>query len=126
MAVKSVENFRSEIRDWLGTHLSPELAPEHLSTLDDARRVELLRRWQAEMAADRWVGITWPEAWGGRAATIPQQIAYLEEMSDAGAPTAIGSLGIGIAGPPLIAYGNEEQKQRFARRIACTHPRRHQ
>ena len=48
MAVKSVENFRSEIRDWLGTHLSPELAPEHLSTLDDARRVELLRRWQAE------------------------------------------------------------------------------
>jgi len=117
MAANSVENFRSEIRDWLGTHLSPELAPEHLSTLDDARRVELLRRWQAEMAADRWVGITWPEAWGGRAATIPQQIAYLEEMSDAGAPTAIGSLGIGIAGPPLIAYGNEEQKQRFARRI---------
>jgi alkylation response protein AidB-like acyl-CoA dehydrogenase len=38
-------------------------------------------------------------------------------MTRAGAPEVIGSLGIGIAGPPLIAYGTEEQKQRFARRI---------
>ncbi|MFM8409154.1 MAG: acyl-CoA dehydrogenase family protein [Alphaproteobacteria bacterium] len=117
MSDVSTEEFRSELKSWLGSHLAPDLAPERLATLDDSTRVERLRRWQGELAAGRWVGITWPEEWGGRGATIPQQIAYLEEMSAAGAPTAIGSLGIGILGPPLIAFGNEEQKKRFARRV---------
>jgi alkylation response protein AidB-like acyl-CoA dehydrogenase len=76
-----------------------------------------LRAWQAKLAAARWVGITWPTEFGGRGASIPEQIAYTEEMARVEAPEVIGSLGIGIAGPPLIAYGTEAQKQRFARRI---------
>ena len=117
MTETSTEDFRAELRDWLRRHLSPDLAPGRLAALDDAARVERLRRWQGELASGRWVGITWPERWGGRGATIPQKVAYLEEMSAAGAPTAIGSLGIGILGPPLIAYGDEAQKERFARRV---------
>lgn len=117
MAETPIEDFRAELRAWLAHHLSPDLAPERLAALDDDERVARLRGWQAEMAAGRWVGITWPEQWGGRAATIPQQIAFLEEMAAAGAPTAIGSLGIGIAGPPLLVFGNDAQKDRFARRI---------
>ena len=54
---------------------------------------------------------------GGRDAGIPEQIAYVEEMARARAPEVIGNLGIGIAGPPIIAYGTEEQKRRFLPRI---------
>jgi alkylation response protein AidB-like acyl-CoA dehydrogenase len=50
---------------------------------------------------------------GGRGAGIPEQIVYVEEMARAHAPDLIGNLGIGIAGPPLLAFGTAEQKRRF-------------
>jgi len=111
------QDFRDELREWLAAHLTPDLAPERLGLLSEAERVVRLRAWQAELASGRWVGITWPRDYGGRETTIPQQIVYLEEMSRAQAPPAIGSLGIGIVGPPLIAYGTETQRSRFAARI---------
>ncbi len=112
-----LEEFRAELRQWLAAHLTSDLRLELLAGLPEPERVARLRAWQAELAADRWVGITWPREHGGRAAGIAEQIAYTEEMTRAQAPPVIGSLGIGIAGPPLIAYGTDAQKQRFARRI---------
>lgn len=110
-------SFRAELRTWLSEHLRPELLPDRLAALPEEDRVRLLRAWQAELAADRWVGITWPRELGGRAAGIPEQIAYTEEMARASAPPALGALGVGIVGPPLVAYGSEVQRARFARRI---------
>ena len=117
MTTQDVDTFRSELRSWLAANLPDDLRPERAAQLSDAERVPRLRAWQAQLAAARWVGITWPVAYGGRGASIPEQIAYTEEMARAGAPEVVGSLGIGIAGPPIIAYGTEAQKQRFTRRI---------
>ncbi len=117
MSDQDLDAFRRELRSWLADNIPDELRAERIAQLPEAERIERLRGWQATLAAARWVGITWPEEYGGRAATIPQQIAYTEEMARAEAPPVVGSLGIGIAGPPLIAYGTEEQKQRFAHRI---------
>jgi alkylation response protein AidB-like acyl-CoA dehydrogenase len=114
---EALESFRSELRDWLGSHLTSDLAPEKLALLPGPARVARLREWQAELARGRWVGITWPRQYGGREATIPEQIVHLEEMSRAQAPPALGSLGIGIVGPPLIAFGSDAQRSRFAPRI---------
>jgi alkylation response protein AidB-like acyl-CoA dehydrogenase len=85
--------------------------------LPEAERIPKLRRWQKMLADARWVGITWPAEYGGRGAGIPEQIAYVEEMTRAGAPDVLGVLGIGIVGPSLLGHGTEEQKERFARRI---------
>ncbi len=113
----TTDAFRSELRAWLKDNLGPELRSENLAQLADGERVALLRRWQARLAQDRWVAITWPRAYGGRDASIAEQIAYVEEMSQAGAPPAINGLGIGIVGPPIIAFGTEEQKREFAPKI---------
>src|SRR5690606_15516683 len=102
---------------FLAEHLRPELKPEALARLPEPERISVLRDWQRTLAKGRWVGITWPREYGGREATIPQQIVYTEEMTRAQAPAAINSLGVGIVGPPLIAFGTEEQKKRFAPRI---------
>ncbi|HUI27311.1 MAG TPA: acyl-CoA dehydrogenase family protein [Candidatus Kryptonia bacterium] len=117
MGTQDLDAFRTELRTWLAANIPDALRPEHAAQLPEAERVPRLRHWQAQLAAARWVGITWPEEYGGRAASIPEQIAYTEEMTRAEAPQVVGSLGIGIAGPPLIAYGTEEQKRRFTRRI---------
>jgi alkylation response protein AidB-like acyl-CoA dehydrogenase len=109
--------FRRELREWLSANLPDELRLENAARLSETERVPRLRAWQKTLAESRWVGITWPVEYGGRGASIAEQIAYVEEMARADAPQVVGSLGIGIAGPPLLAYGTEEQKQRFARRI---------
>jgi alkylation response protein AidB-like acyl-CoA dehydrogenase len=117
MSTQNLEDFRLELREWLAANIPDELRPEQAANLPEAERVPRLRDWQAKLAAARWVGITWPDEYGGRSASIPEQIAYTEEMARADAPQVVGSLGIGISGPSILAYGTEEQKQRFARRI---------
>ncbi|MBI1815813.1 MAG: acyl-CoA dehydrogenase family protein [Deltaproteobacteria bacterium] len=117
MSEEHLDAFRTELRNWLAANMSEDLRPERAAQFPEAERVPRLRAWQKKLADARWVGITWPVEYGGRAASISEQIVYTQEMARAGAPQLVGSLGIGIAGPPLIAYGNDEQKRRFAHRI---------
>jgi alkylation response protein AidB-like acyl-CoA dehydrogenase len=117
MAEQSIDVFRQELRAWLETHVPDHLRPENAAGLAEDERVRGLRAWQRTLAEARWVGIHWPGHFGGRDARIPEQIAYVEEMARARAPEVIGNLGIGIAGPPIIAYGTDEQKRRFLPRI---------
>jgi len=109
--------FRGELRSWLERHVPDDLRPENAARLPDEERLRQLRAWQHQLAGAHWVGITWPRAYGGRDAGIPEQIAYVEEMSRTRAPEIVGNLGIGIAGPTILAYGTEAQKERFAPRI---------
>jgi len=117
MPAADLEAFSADLRHWLDANVPDDLRPENADRLPDDERVRRLRAWQRKLAEARWVGITWPEEYGGRGAGIPEQIVYVEEMARARAPEVIGNLGIGIAGPPILAYGSEEQKRRFAPRI---------
>jgi len=117
MEQTELDAFRGELRSWLERNVPDDLRPENAARLPDEERLRRLRGWQHQLAEARWVGITWPRAYGGRDAGIPEQIAYVEEMSRAKAPDIVGNLGIGIAGPTILAYGTEEQKRRFAPRI---------
>src|SRR5215470_1515631 len=117
MSTETVPEFRAELRAWLADHLGDDLRRATVAALPEAERIAGLRRWQATLAADRWVAITWPSQYGGRGASIAEQIAYVEEMTLADAPEIINNLGIGIVGPPILAFGTEEQKARFAPRI---------
>ncbi len=117
MADANVDAFRSELRTWLEAHVPDHLRPENAARLPEAERLRGLRAWQKTLAEARLVGIHWPREFGGRDAGIPEQLAYVEEMARVRAPDVIGNLGIGIAGPPILAYGSEEQKRRFLPRI---------
>ena len=117
MADPDLDAFRTELRDWLAANVPDDVRPENAARLPEDERVRRLRAWQRKLVEARWVGITWPREYGGRGASIPEQIVHVEEMARARAPEIIGNLGIGIAGPPILAYGTEEQKRRFAARI---------
>ncbi|HET9730938.1 MAG TPA: acyl-CoA dehydrogenase family protein [Acidimicrobiia bacterium] len=100
--------FAVAVRSWLDAHVE---VPPRFETIAD--EVEFGRRWQGELARDRWVGIHWPEAYGGRGASPVQVAIFNMEYARSRALQPINRVGINLAGPTLLAHGTEEQKQRW-------------
>ena len=114
------ERFRADIRGWLATNLTDDLRiedPTDERVAPDRETFERRRAWQRRMYAAGWVGISWPQAYGGRGATLMEQVIYDEECFRARAPVLPGYSGIGMAGPTIIEWGTEAQKQRYLPRI---------
>ena len=113
-ATAAEEAFRAEVRAWLVEHLPWEYGAGLPPRFDDlADDVAFGRRWQAELAAGRWVGVTWPETYGGRGAGPVEHFIVQEELARARAPEMVGRIGINLAGPTLLAHGTEEQRRRW-------------
>jgi alkylation response protein AidB-like acyl-CoA dehydrogenase len=104
--------FRDEVRRWLEANVD---VPPGFRSLEE--EFEWGRAWQARLAADRWVGIHWPEAYGGRGATPLQVAIFNLEYARSRAPQPVNRNGINHVGPTLQAHGTEEQKTRWLPRI---------
>jgi alkylation response protein AidB-like acyl-CoA dehydrogenase len=63
------------------------------------------------------VGTHWPKQYGGYEQPLSYAAITLEELAETEAPEHIGLIGIGMAGPTIIAHGTEEQKERFLKNI---------
>jgi alkylation response protein AidB-like acyl-CoA dehydrogenase len=114
------EQFRKDLRGWLEANLPPDLRvddPTDERVAPDRPTFERRRAWQRTMFDAGWVGISWPKAYGGRGATLMEQVIYDEECFRAKAPVLPGYSGIGMAGPTIIDCGTEAQKQRYLPRI---------
>jgi alkylation response protein AidB-like acyl-CoA dehydrogenase len=104
--------FAAEIRAWLEANLE---RPPRFATLED--EIAWGRAWQARLAADRWVGIHWPEAYGGRGASPVQVAIFNMEYARSRALQPVNRVGINLAGPTLLAHGTDEQKRRWLQPI---------
>jgi alkylation response protein AidB-like acyl-CoA dehydrogenase len=71
------------------------------------------QQWEQRLAAGGWTCVGWPEEHGGRGCSIEQQVIFFEEYARAGAPGRVGHIGEGLAGPTIIAFGTEAQKQKY-------------
>src|SRR5688572_30268767 len=110
--------FRDEIRTWLAEHRTGELAAlGSAGGAADETGWDVRLEWTKLLGKDRWVGVSWPKEYGGRAATVAQQIIYSEEYAKANAPASISFFGEGLFAPTLIQWGTDEQKQRFLPKI---------
>jgi len=108
------EALRAEVRAWLRTHLPWEYGVGLPPRFEDlAEEVAFGRRWQAELAAAGWVGVTWPEAYGGRGLGPAEHFVVQEELARARAPELVGRIGVNLAGPTLLANATDEQKARW-------------
>src|SRR5918994_3805406 len=110
--------FRDEVRTWLADHLVGEFAEVGGGggPADDTAW-ELRVEWEKLLGRDRWVGLDWPEEYGGRNASFAEQVIFSEEYAKADAPTRVSFFGEGLFAPTLLAYGTEEQKRRFLPKI---------
>jgi alkylation response protein AidB-like acyl-CoA dehydrogenase len=110
--------FRDELQSWLDDHLVGEFhrALGVGGPADDSMW-ELRLEWEKELAAARWLNVTWPEEYGGRGGTPVQELIFHIEHARAGAPYWVGVHGRDLFGPTLLEFGTEEQKKRFLPRI---------
>lgn len=98
--------FRAEVRDWLRSNV-PQGARPHAH--DRMRDFDMA--WQRRQYDAGWAGISWPKAFGGRGASLIEQLIWHEEYALAGAPRAgCAFVGLSHAGPTLIACGTDAQR----------------
>jgi alkylation response protein AidB-like acyl-CoA dehydrogenase len=102
--------FRDRLRAWLEENLPDELRGHR----GGAARFEgpEMRAWSRALYDAGYAGLTWPKEYGGGGAPYTHQAIFLEEMARAEAPPHVGVIGLGMAGPTIIAHGTEEQKTR--------------
>src|SRR5919202_590113 len=107
--------FRAELRAWLDENLPAERRANRggESRYDDGWG----REWSRKLYDAGYIGLTWPEEYGGRGAPYSHQAIFLEEMARAEAPPHVGVIGLGMAGPTIMVHGTDAQKERYLRNI---------
>jgi alkylation response protein AidB-like acyl-CoA dehydrogenase len=106
--------LREEIRSWLRENLPWEYGHGLPPRFDDlADEVAFGREWQAKLAGGRWVGVGWPEQYGGRGAGPIEHYLVTEELARGRAPELVGRIGVNLVGPTLLAHGTDAQKARW-------------
>ncbi|GAB2467000.1 MULTISPECIES: acyl-CoA dehydrogenase family protein [Streptomyces] len=111
------EAWRAEIRAFLDAELPKEHAfnPEFDDSPEQwAIAVEFSRK----VAAQGWIGLTWPKEYGGKGLPPVMNQILLEELYAADAPM-INSVGIFLAAGTILVGGTEEQKKRLLPDIAA-------
>ena len=107
------EVFREDVRTWLREHLVGDVAALGQSTRFTPDDWKIRVAWEQELGRDGWIGLSWPEQFGGRQATVIEELVFAQEYALAGGPVRAGFFGEGLLGPTLIAFGTEEQRRRF-------------
>jgi alkylation response protein AidB-like acyl-CoA dehydrogenase len=101
--------FRDELRQWLADN-KPGDPPRDAG--EDA--VYAWRRdWQRKLYDNGWAAPAWPAEYGGRGASLTESAIYFEELGLARVPLPANVLGILLAGPTIMTWGTDEQKDRY-------------
>jgi alkylation response protein AidB-like acyl-CoA dehydrogenase len=112
------ERFALSVREWLEERLSGEWAAlRGVGGNANEERFEERLAWEKELHRGGWVGLGWPEEYGGRPATPNERILFAVEYARARAPHRTGIQGTNLIGPTILAFGTEEQKRCFIPRI---------
>ncbi|HEX6390801.1 MAG TPA: acyl-CoA dehydrogenase family protein [Solirubrobacteraceae bacterium] len=99
--------FRDELRAWFAEN-QPGAAPEG----EDAHYA-YRRDWQRKLAEGGWAAVHWPVEYGGRGATLTQSAIFFEELGRARMPLPANVLGLLLAGPTIMIWGDDAQKERY-------------
>jgi alkylation response protein AidB-like acyl-CoA dehydrogenase len=104
--------FRKEVREFIAANL-----PDGSKQRGSRRFEEDDRAWSRRLGEAGYAGLTWPKEYGGAGAPYSHQAIFLEELARAEAPSHLGVIGLGMAGPTIIAWGTDAQKQRYLAKI---------
>lgn len=110
------EAFRVEVRAWLEQHLVGPFA-ELGAGAEFEGASEVRREWERKMGRGGWLGLAWPRQYGGRDASVLEELVFNEEYVRAHGPQRVGFFGEQLLGPTIMMFGTDAQKRRFLPRI---------
>ena len=113
------DRFRAEATEWLRYALEGDWS--HVRWRggpgDEHALVQERLAWGRYLGQAGWSCIDWPTEYGGRGASIMQQVLFNEAYVRLGGPGRLGHIGETLAGPTLIHFGDERQREKFLRPI---------
>lgn len=117
--------FRARARRWLAAHVPVGLKDElslsgfghlHLESVDP---IEAARAWQKKKFNAGWAALTWPTEFGGAGATPAEQVIWRDEEGVYGKLSSPFTIGFGMCGPTLMAWGSERHRRELLPRLAA-------
>ena len=107
------EALRNEVKSWLAGHLVGGAARLGQSMRFTPEDWKVRVAWEQELGQGGWVGLSWPQAFGGREATVTEELVFAQEYALADGPVRAGFFGESLLGPTVMAFGSEDQQARF-------------
>jgi len=104
------ESFRSEVRTFLRSELPEDWDFDPFELTED--KWDFARDFTKKLAGKGWVAPAWPQEYGGQGMPYMKQVVLSEEIAYHRAPNT-SLIGVTYAGPTIIVYGNDEQKNQF-------------
>lgn len=111
-------SYREELREVLATLPDDWWSDYAPSGPSSPKVMEHARIFNARLAERNLIVRHWPREYGGMDASAWQQIIISEEMWSVGEPRSSLYLGANWAGPAIMRFGTEAQKQKWLRAIA--------
>jgi len=106
------ESLRRELRDYYGKILTPEVRDKLMVEHGVGQTTRAIVR---QMGQDGWLGIGWPQEYGGQGRSQIEQFIFFDESMRCGAPVPM--LTINTVAPSIMQFGTAEQKAAFLPRI---------
>tara|TARA_B100000700_G_scaffold29167_1_gene28049 strand:- start:1551 stop:2777 length:1227 start_codon:yes stop_codon:yes gene_type:complete len=108
--------FRAKCRTWL--EANAELKTKKTNSaknmnVGNKSLLEAAAEWQKKKYDAGWAMIHWPKEFGGIGATPIERIIWAQEESKFNVPKGVYEIGLGMAGPVMMEYATDEQKERY-------------
>jgi alkylation response protein AidB-like acyl-CoA dehydrogenase len=107
--------FRAECRTWLEGHVPQPALPSGDTRDGFAAHLD----WEQRLHDARWAVVSWPEAYGGRDASLWEWLIFEEEYYRAGAPQRVTQNGIFLLAPSIFEFGTSTQQEYYLPRMAA-------
>ena len=108
--------FRAKCRAWL--EANAELKTKKTNSaknmnVGNKSLLEAAAEWQKKKYDAGWAMIHWPKEFGGIGASPIERIIWAQEESKYNVPKGVYEIGLGMAGPVMMEYATDEQKERY-------------
>src|ERR1700730_2602054 len=112
--VAESRSVRTKVREFIGQ----ELALGTFEPQSDSWQAGHSPDFSRKLGARGWIGMTFPEQFGGHGRSYVERYAVVEELLAAGAPVAAHWIADRQTGPLLLRHGTHPPRERFLPAIA--------
>ncbi len=115
-----LKEFRAEVSAWLQDNNPADpgfLLPQTFMEVGSERILDFLREWQHKVWSAGYLGMAWPEKYGGRGLSPAYQQIADEEMKRLRVPICFNVIGLGWAGPLILDIGSDYEKEKYLKGI---------